>query len=465
MVIKNPVSWIRWFFILLLAIGMLMSHQVKAQKKPQKTRILFLLDASASMFAEMDQHQRWTVAKDVLKDMADSLNNVENVEMGLRVYGHTSSKHERNCEDTRLEVSFEKRNVGKIKSVLEEIRPKGTTPIAYSLKKAARDFPDNRNTKNVVILLTDGLEECDGDPCAVSKALQENKVFLKPFIIGIGMSEDYKDQFSCVGQYYNATNKSEFERVLSLVVSQAIDATTTQVNLLDIHDNPTETDVNMTFYDAHNDIMRYNLYHTFNKQGRPDTLSLDPSPNYDIQVHTTPPVWKKDVQLTPGEHNIIPIKTPQGKLELRVSGGSDYGGLQAVIRNSDGNCEIVNHQDFNSTHKYLVDEYEVELLTLPRIEFNNVKIQQDQTRTIQIPEPGRLYVSTSRNTLGSIYTRKNNKLQWVCDTDSKLRREVIVLQPGKYKIVYRRQSAKRSYKTEKKDFEIKSGGSNRISLN
>lgn len=462
---KNIPAIFAYACLGLMSLMLVLNNPAKAQRQPDKTRILFLLDASASMFARMENHQRWTVAKDVLKNMADSLNGIDKVEMALRVYGHTTHKHKQNCQDTELEVPFQTRNGEKIKEELEEIRPKGTTPIAYSLKRAARDFPQSGNVKNVVILLTDGLEECDGDPCAVSKALQENKVFLKPFIIGIGMSEDFKDQFNCVGRYYNATNKTEFERVLSLVVSQAINTTTTQINLLDIHDKPTETDVNMTFYDAHNDILRYNLYHTFNREGEPDTLSLDPAANYDIQVHTTPPVWKRDVKLTPGKHNVVPIKTPQGKLSLQVSGGSDYGGLQAVVRRKGGDCKIVNHQDFNSTQRYLVDNYQVELLTLPRIKFDNVKIEQDQTRTIQIPEPGRLYINTSENTLGSIYVRKSNEMQWVCNTDSKLRSEVIVLQPGKYKLIYRPENANRSYRTEQKEFEIKSGGSKRISLN
>ena len=66
-------------------------------------------------------------------------------------------------------------------------QPKGTTPIAYSLEKSGADFPECANCRNIIILITDGEEECEGDPCAVSAALQSKGIVLKPFVIGVGL--------------------------------------------------------------------------------------------------------------------------------------------------------------------------------------------------------------------------------------------------------------------------------------
>jgi Ca-activated chloride channel family protein len=58
----------------------------------KKTRILFLMDASGSMYARMDNNTRINVAKKMIANMADSLKDVENVEVALRVYGHSQPK-------------------------------------------------------------------------------------------------------------------------------------------------------------------------------------------------------------------------------------------------------------------------------------------------------------------------------------------------------------------------------------
>src|SRR5690606_12091970 len=125
----------------------------------------------------------------------------------------------------------------------------GTTPIAQSLDRAATDFPPCENCRNVIILITDGIEACDGDPCAVSRQLQKKGIILKPFVIGIGLDESFKKSFECVGTYFDATNEETFQKVLGIVISQALQNTTAQVNLLDINNKPSETDVPITFYD------------------------------------------------------------------------------------------------------------------------------------------------------------------------------------------------------------------------
>ena len=113
--------------------------------------------------------------------------------MALRVYGHQKQYPPQICDDTRLEVPFSKDNTARIKHVIKSIIPKGTTPIAYALLQSVNDFPACDNCRNVVILITDGLEECGGDPCSVSFELQKKGIVLKPFIIGIG--KNFKESF------------------------------------------------------------------------------------------------------------------------------------------------------------------------------------------------------------------------------------------------------------------------------
>ncbi len=445
--------------LLLLSLFCL-SYAAEAQKK---TRILFLLDGSGSMYAKMQTETRINAAKRLLSNMVDSLRNVKDLEIGLRIYGHTSPSSKQDCKDTKLEVEFAPKNHDEMLGVIKSLTPKGTTLIAHSLQEAAYDFPKDDNARNVIILITDGLEECQGDPCAVSEALQRQGVVLKPFIIGLGGGQDFGQFFECVGRYFDASTESEFENILGVVVSQAINETTAQVNLLDIHGRALETNVNMTFYDAKSKRIIHNFIHTMNDRGVPDTLTIDPSFEYSITVHTIPPVHKDGVKVIPGRHNIIAIDAPQGDLLLKVDGVTAYANLQAIIRKP-GEDKTLHVQPFNKEQKLIVGRYDLEILTVPRIYLYNVAIDQSKVTNVNIPQPGKLHLIGNTEYFGAIYQMKGNRLEWVIDIDNNLKRQIITLQPGEYKLIYRLKKVTKTYLTVEKVFEIQSGGSTHLNL-
>src|SRR3954468_9826094 len=121
-------------------------------------RILFIFDDSYSMYAPWNSNVKIEVAKKVMGEFLDSLKNEPNLELALRCYGHTTFfKPERNCKDSKLEVSFAeaKTNYLKIKQRINKLEPLGTTPIAYSLGECTNDFTPCGNCRNIVILITD----------------------------------------------------------------------------------------------------------------------------------------------------------------------------------------------------------------------------------------------------------------------------------------------------------------------
>lgn len=450
----------KYNYLILLTFSILLTQFTFAQ---QKTRILFVLDASQSMLGNWGSEQKMKVATRLLGNLMDSLQTVDNLEVGLRVYGHQFSvaAGNRSCEDTKLEVPFSANNYGKIKSKLKELYPQGTTPIAYSLEQTKNDFPSCGNCRNVIILITDGIEECDGDPCAVALALQKNGVTLKPFVIGMGLDVDIVDAFKCIGTFYQTTNQESFENVLKVVISQAMNNTTVQVNLLDQSGIPSETDVNMTFYDHHSKSMKYNFIHTINHRGVPDTIPLDPAFTYDLQVHTLPEVGKDSIVIHPGKHNIIAVDAPQGQLKLVMDGMNEYDNLKCIVRQS-GKMKTLYVQNFEEITKYITGNYDLEILTLPRMYVNDVNIKQSHTTKVFIPEPGIATVFLPSNGVCSIFEYKNNKLVWVYNLSRSTDRETIVLQPGKYKAVYRGNGSKEVIYSKEKEFNIKSGTSTQV---
>lgn len=441
-----------------------LNAQTRGIKNLPKTRILFVFDGSQSMYGYWNSDKKITIARNMLIELVDSLEKVPNVEMALRVYGHQSPVPPQDCEDTKLEVPFSKNNGGMIRQKLRWIEPKGTTPIARSLELSANDFPYDPNARNIIILITDGIEACEGDPCAVSRALQKKGVLLKPFVIGIGLDIDFTQTFKCVGKVFNAQGEKQLKEALTMAVSQAMNSTTAQINLLDTKKHPTETNMGITFYDVVSGQIKYNFVHTLNEKGLPDTLVLDPLLTYRMVAHTIPPVTIDNIELEPGKHSIFSANAAQGKLQLVRPNGNQLRDLKFIVKKK-GTCEIVNVQSVDETVKYLCGRYDVEILTLPRINLNDVEIRQSELTKLQIPQPGLLTIIKSSNVNGAIYLDKHNQLQLIATIDeSNLNSESFVLQPGSYRIIYRQTNRKEVLYTLEKRFKITSGGAELIKL-
>jgi Ca-activated chloride channel homolog len=184
-------------------------------------RILFIFDDSYSMWAPWNSNVKIEVAKKVMSKFLDSLKNLPNLEIALRCYGHTTNFKARNCKDSKLEVPFApvKTNYLTVKQRILKLNPEGTTPIAYSLGECTADFTPCSNCRNIVILITDGIEECGGNPCEVSIQLQKKGIFLRPFVIGVGLDVKFADVFGCMGKFYDVSNEANFEDVLKLVIT------------------------------------------------------------------------------------------------------------------------------------------------------------------------------------------------------------------------------------------------------
>jgi Ca-activated chloride channel family protein len=458
---KNIKPWILLFSVF---IAVTASSQIQNAFPGKKTRILFLLDASGSMVAEMGKTNRWAVSVTLISRMVDSLRLVENCEVGLRVFGHGKPITMRDCYDTKLEVPFAPNNHKGFITKLRQVKPLGFTSITQSLLATAKDFPVDKNTRNVIILITDGIEECPGDPCAVSQELQRKGIILQPFIIGLGTDgEKFKQTYSCAGRYFNAQTEDEFKKIIGVIVSQTLNNTSVQFNLLDNQNQPRESDIPITVYDAISGQVLENVVHTMNGKGIPDTLYLDPMRKYDIVVHTLPNVTRRNVELQPGRHNILPFETPMGSLALKVGGITKYGRLQAIVRQT-GSMETLFAQDFQTTKKYLTGKYDLELLTLPRMFIPAVELLQNKTYTVEIPAPGQLQLTLGRDVVASIFVYRENKMEWVTDIDGTRTSQLITMQPGDYKAVYRAKSETRTLYSKTIDFKITTGSNTVLTL-
>lgn len=433
-------------------------------KKPQLTRILFVMDASNSMNAFWENEPKINASRKILLEAIKPLESAPNTELALRLYGHQTriEPGKQDCDDTKLEVPFGPHQGEAIRRTMHDVRCLGTTPIARSLEKAAGDFPDDK-ARNVIILITDGIEACDEDPCAVSRALQAKGIILKPFVIGIGLEDAGKFSLKCVGNYYDANTPEMFDRVLRVVIDQALNNTTTQLLLVADDSKPTETNVPVTFYDQKTGQQRYNFVHTMNVRGEPDTLSIDPVFTYRIVAHTVPPSVKEHVTIEPGRHNVIALAAGQGDLDLRIDGAASGEDVACIVR-KDGDLNTLNAQWMNTSKRYRTGTYDLEILTLPRTYIPDVTIRQSTVTPVRIPRSGTLNVIGATSGFGAIFVKDGSELRWVVDLSSTDPRNQFRLQPGDYKVIFRSANAHQTAFSIEKDVTITSGQATNLDL-
>ena len=146
-----------------------------------------VVDASRSMWGRMEGKPKMAVAKDILHDVSYWF--PEDLDLALRAYGSTSPSDSNNCADSALLVPFGEQNRDWIRQAIAGLRPLGQTPIAYALNQAARDFGTLEDDR-ALVLVTDGIESCGGDPVGAARELREQGIVVHLIGFGLGNAAD-----------------------------------------------------------------------------------------------------------------------------------------------------------------------------------------------------------------------------------------------------------------------------------
>ena len=158
----------------------------KGAEKQAATNVELILDASNSMWGQIQGVAKITIAKDVLEQIINGLPDAMNV--GLRLYGHRYGLNDRRaCQDTELNVPIGPVDKAALVDIIKKIQPKGKTPLVHSVLQAGSDFKDIPNGS--IILITDGIESCNGDINSIAPALKESGIELKLHIVGFDIKE------------------------------------------------------------------------------------------------------------------------------------------------------------------------------------------------------------------------------------------------------------------------------------
>ncbi len=167
--------------------------------------IMFVVDASGSMKKDAGNgHSRMDNAKYAIANMLTDVDTSN--KFGLTVYGH---RRPRACDDIQLVANVGAVDAGFVNEYVQQLDPKGETPIAASVQMAAGAFDSFPDQNNQLVVVTDGIEECGGNVCDVATDLAANNIDLKVNVVGFTLNDQQKSLIRCLadetgGKFYDA---------------------------------------------------------------------------------------------------------------------------------------------------------------------------------------------------------------------------------------------------------------------
>ncbi|WP_210410486.1 VWA domain-containing protein [Oceanicola sp. D3] len=186
-----------------------------AQERP---RAILVMDGSGSMWGQIDGKAKITIAQEVVGTVLGTI--PDNQELGLTLYGH---RRKGDCSDIETVVQPGTGTKPAIQSAVNGVSPKGKTPMTEAVRQAAEALKYTEE-KATVILVSDGIETCDPDPCAAAAALEQAGVDFTAHVVGFDVSEaEALRQMQCIadetgGQFIEASNAAELATAMVAVV-------------------------------------------------------------------------------------------------------------------------------------------------------------------------------------------------------------------------------------------------------
>ena len=444
--------------------------QERAAVFGDKTRVLIILDCSHSMWDRWQSDAKIKVTQQVLLKFMDSVANQQGIEVALRVFGHLN----KNSYGTRLEVPFEKGNNYKIQSKIKTLVPNGACTAATALSSSLNDFPplsgdskEDVQPRNIILSITDGMDDCDGNICDVARQVQMSGVIVQTFILGIGNKQDFQHSLDCAGKFTYVPNEEQYTETLYNIFRMSEEEARVVVSVNDETDHLLEATLPLAFYDSQTGVVKYNTIYSIDSRYTPDTLTVDPLVTYDITLFTTPPTVLKRRQFKPGRVNRLNIGVEQGSLRLRTDGQrTNYQVPQyPVLVYRHGSNALTGRQLMGESRDYLTGNYDIEVLSFPTLRLENVAIVASSATDLTIPTPGVANISKPKViSSGAVFELKDGVLAFVCDLDPNKVNERILLMPGEYQLVVKPQSSIDYKDVRTMRFQIGSGKTTNIDL-
>lgn len=442
-----------------LLVALLLLAGVAAQgQRTEKTRLLLIMDCSNSMWDHWQSNSKIKVTQQVLLSFLDSISKQHDVNVALRVFGHLNKEQ----FGTRLEVPFGSDNIYRLQSKIKTLVPQGGCTAAAALTDALSDFPATGSSRNLILIITDGMDDCDAEICDVARQVQLSGVVVQTFVLCIG--GQLSAHASCAGSVFPVVNEEEFSKTLYDIFRLSGKKAKVVLNMVDGSGELYETEHPVAFYDHRTGVIRQSTIYSVDQKLRPDTLLMDPLVTYDMAVFTHPPLRREAMQFIIDRPNNIDITVSEGTLKVHYVGQRpqwQQPNVDVIVRRASG--DRVAAQEVGETGQYLAGRYDVEVQTLPVAVLRNVEVRGNAATELSVPMPGMLILSKPKGiTTGAIFKLNDGNVEFTTDLNPSTVGERLLLQPGQYEVVLHPQNATKYDKVQTKRFVIESSQTTKI---
>lgn len=209
---------------ILPALGLLLlTLAAPAAATEQDQELLFILDASGSMWGRVADRTKIEIAREALTGVL--MNLPSGTSVGLMAYGH---HRKGDCRDIEFLIRPQAGTRNEVAAALMELIPRGKTPIADALSQAG-EYLKKTEKPATIVLVSDGIETCQGDPCRVAEALAASGVKLKIFVVGFDVGRHELAQLECVarkggGRFFLAQDAGSLVDALTVIRKHVVES-------------------------------------------------------------------------------------------------------------------------------------------------------------------------------------------------------------------------------------------------
>lgn len=180
---------------LALALACVGAPPAPAQPAQQQGETFVILDMSASMWGRIGDQTKLEIAREAVRGMFTRFPPGSRV--GLMAYGHRRAGQ---CSDIQMIFEPGPVDAAAAGQALDRLTARGRTPLTESVRQAAAALRV-RERGGTIILVTDGIETCDGDPCALAAELESANASFTAHVVGFDLrTPSERARVACIAE-------------------------------------------------------------------------------------------------------------------------------------------------------------------------------------------------------------------------------------------------------------------------
>jgi len=206
---------------ILIVTAVLFAPRVSAQGNV----LYFILDASGSMWERVEGTPRIVIAKETLSSLIEQ--TPAEIRTGITAYGH---RRKFDCSDIEEIVplkSLDPMTKFRVQERISSLNAVGKTPITDSIRQTV-DRLKSEEGESTIVLISDGLESCGKDPCALTTELKSAGINFVMHVVGFGLLKEQEQKLACIaeaggGEFFTAGNAADLLNALTVVKESVVE--------------------------------------------------------------------------------------------------------------------------------------------------------------------------------------------------------------------------------------------------